>query len=429
MSHPRVRLRNMRSERRYRDRLYPTKGQQRQLARTFGCARVVYNDAVALRRNLWEQGGVKVGYGELDRAVITDAKKTPERAWLSEVSTVALQQAVRHAHRAYVNWWQHGTKPPRMRRKHGRQSFTLTQRGFRVRGAGDGSDRARVHLAKIGWVKVAWSRPLPSEPTSVTIVREPDGRYYASFVCAVEQRPEGPARTAGCGVDVGLHDLAVIVNADGSVEKVDNPRHLRAAERKLARAQRALSRKVGARKGEKASANYRKQRQKVAVLHRNVRDLRADHLRKLARRLIHENQVVAVEHLNVHGLARTRMARSIHDAAWGTLHRYLQEAAELHPDRDVVKVNARGTSRRCSGCGCDNGPKPLHVRAWACSCCGAQHDRDGNAARNILIAAGLAEIENACGPDMRPTQRHAGDADGEEAGTRRDDHREHAVAQ
>ncbi|MFO8075371.1 MAG: transposase, partial [Egibacteraceae bacterium] len=230
----------MRSERRYRYRLYPTKGQQRQLARTFGCARVVYNDAIALRRNQWEQGGVKVGYGELDRAVITDAKKTPERVWLSEVSTVALQQAVRDAHRAYVNWWQHGAKPPRMRRKHGRQAFRLTQRGFRVRGAGDGSDRARVHLAKIGWVKVAWSRPLPSEPTSVTIVREPDGRYYASFVCAVEQRDAGPAGSPGAGIDVGLHHLAVIVNADGSVEKVNNPRHLRAAERKLARAQRSL---------------------------------------------------------------------------------------------------------------------------------------------------------------------------------------------
>jgi len=418
----------MADERRYRFRCYPTVGQQRQLARTFGCARVVHNDAIALRRNLWRENQASVSYAVLDRTVVTDAKRTTARAWLSGVSTVALQQAVRDAHRSYENWWKGEQRHPRFKTRRGRQTFRLTKRGFRIRGVGDGSDDARVFLAKIGWVDVRWSRPLPSDPTSVTVVQEPDGRFYVSFVCKVEQRKPEPATSPGCGVDVGLNHLAVIVSVDGTVEKVNNPRHLRTAERKFARAQRSLSKKVGARKGEKASANYRKQRRRVAAMHRKVRDTRHDELRKLAHRLVHENQVVAVEQLNVKGLARTRMARSVHDASWATLRRFLEEAAGARPDRDVVAVDPRGTTRRCSTCGCDSGAKPLHVRAWTCTCCATFHDRDVNAAVNVMVAAGLANTENACGPDVRPTQPPAGDATGDEAGTHRSDHRTHAVA-
>lgn len=393
------------------------------LARTFGCSRVVYNDALALRRDRWSEHHEPVPYKDLDRLCITEAKTRTDRAWLAEVSTVALQQAVRDAHQAYQNWWKHGAAPPRFRRKTGRQAFRLTRRGFRIRGAGDGTDRAKVHLAKIGWVKVAWSRPLPSHPTSVTVVREPDGRYYLSFVCQTDNtRPAGHALSAGCGIDVGLTHLATIAYTDGTTEKIDNPRPLRAAERRLARAQRSLARKKGARKGEPQSANYQRQARKVAALHRQVRDIRHDHLRKLAHRLVHENQVVAVEALNLRGLTRTRMARSIHDASWATLRRFLEEAAERHPDRQVTAVDPRGTSRRCSTCGCDSGTKPLHVRTWTCGCCGTSHDRDINAATNVMVAAGLAETQNACGQHIRPPSPPGTAAALNEAGTHRADH-------
>jgi len=171
---------------------------------------------------------------------------------------------------------------------------------------------------------------------------------------------------------------------------------LRAAQRRLARAQRALSRK------QKGSANRAKARHRLAVAHRKVREKRADHHHKLALRLIRENQAVAVEDLAVAGLARTRLANSVHDAGWATLVRLLEAKAAQH-GRQVVKTGRwEPTSQTCSACGHRDGPKPLSVRAWACQACGAIHDRDSNAARNILVAAGLAETQNACGGSVSP---------------------------
>lgn len=387
---------------RYRYRCYPTPGQQRQLARTFGCVRRVFNDALNLRRQRWDDGNQPTSYAMLDRQCVTVAKRTPSREFLSEVSTVALQQGVRDLHTAYTNWWkslsgqsQAQQRPPRHRRRRGRQSFRLTRRGFRVRGVGDGSDGAKVHLAKIGWVKVAWSRILPSQPTSVTVIKEPDGRYYLSFVVERDDKgPLGPAAKPVCGIDVGLTHLATIVSTDGTVEKVDNPRYLQRAQRRLVREQRSLARR------QKGSRNRTKQRQLVATQHRKVKDARHDNLRKLARRIINDTQVVVIEGLDNAGLCRGPRAAQIHDAGWSILRRFLHEYADAHPDRSVVEVDPAGTTRRCSYCGCDGGRKPLRVRAWTCQCCDSDHDRDINAAHNILIAAGHAEIANACGGDV-----------------------------
>jgi putative transposase len=390
---------------RYRYRIDPTPRQRQALARAFGCARVVYNDALAERKRAY-QAGEKLSDTEIQRRVVTLAKSTPERAWLAEVASVVLVQACQDARRAHRNWLdslsgkRKGRRvgPPRFRIKHGRQSIRLTRNGFALH-------RRRLYLAKVGEVRVRWSRELPSVPSSATIIREPDGRYYASFVVDRDPTPLPPvARTAG--IDLGLISFATIAASDGTIETVANRRHLRAAERRLGRAQRALSRK------QKGSANRAKARHRVAVAHRKVRDQRADHHHKLALRLIRENQAVAVEDLAVVGLARTRLAKSIHDAGWARFVRLLEEKAAQH-GRQVVKTGRwEPTSQTCSGCGHRDGPKPLSVRAWCCAVCGTVHDRDVNAARNILVAAGLAETQNACGGSVSPgaTLAAAGEA-------------------
>jgi len=210
------------------------------------------------------------------------------------------------------------------------------------------------------------------------------------------------------GIDLGLARFATLAASEGTSETIANPRHLRAAQRRLARAQRQLARK------RKGSVNRAKARHRVAVCHRKVRDRRADHHHKLALRLARENQAVAVEDLSVKGLARTRLAKSVHDAGWASFVRLLQHKAAQY-GRRVVKVDRwEPTSQTCSGCGHRDGPKPLAVRTWAGPVCATVHDRDVNAARNILVAAGLAETQNACGAGVRPPAMAAVD---DEAGT------------
>ena len=268
---------------RYRYRIDPTPGQRQALARAFGCARVVYNDALSERQRAY-QAGESISDTEVQRRVVTQAKRTPERAWLAEVASVALVQACQDARRAYRNWFDSLTGKrkgrrvgrPRFRTKHGRQSIRLTRNGFALY-------RGKLHITKVGRVRVRWSRELPSVPSSVTVICEPDGRFYASFVVQRDPTPLPPvARTAG--IDLGLVSSATIAASDGTIETIANPRHLRAAMRRLAHAQRNLSRK------QKGSKNRANARLRVAVAHRKVRDRRADHLHKLALRLIRENQ-------------------------------------------------------------------------------------------------------------------------------------------
>ncbi|MGH3275987.1 MAG: RNA-guided endonuclease InsQ/TnpB family protein [Streptosporangiaceae bacterium] len=396
---------------RYRYRAYPSPAQDQMLARTFGCARVVFNDCLRLREEA-HQAGEKVSDTEIQRRVVTLAKATPEREWLAEVASVALVQACQDARRAYRNWFDslsgkrkgRGAGHPRFRsRKDHRQSVRLTRNGFALHGD-------RLYVAKAGDIRVRWSRPLPSEPSSVTVIREADGRYYASFVVEVAAAPLPPA-ARDVGIDLGLSTLAA--TSDG--EMIASPRHLRRRQRQLASAQRALSRK------EKGSANRARARIRVAVEHRKVREARADHLHKTAFRLVRDNQAVYVEDLAVSGLARTRLAKSVHDAGWATLVRLLEEKAQRY-GRTVVKVGRWfPSSQVCSMCAVKDGPKPLDVRAWTCGTCGAVHDRDMNAARNILVegrkvAAGQADTLNACGGTVRPGRAPARPG---ETGTRR----------
>lgn len=228
----------------YRYRIYPSPGQQQALARVFGCARVVYNDCLRLRDE-YHARGKNISDTEVQRRVVTLAKLAPERAWLSEVASVALVQACQDARRAYRNWFDslNGTrKGPKIRhpsphRKHGRQSVRFTRNGFTLYGA-------RLYVAKVGKIKVRWSRGLPSAPSSVTVIHEPDGRCYASFV--VQRRPQPlPPSGRDAGIDLGLDRL--VVTSDGEI--IANPRYLRSRQRRLAQAQRALARK------QKGSAN------------------------------------------------------------------------------------------------------------------------------------------------------------------------------
>ena len=376
---------------RYRYRMYPDSLQAVRLARTFGCARVVFNDSLRLRDQLHE-AGEKLSDTEIQTRVVTDAKRAPERAWLNEVASVALVQACQDARRAYRNWFdsmsgkRKGRRAghPRFRRKNNRQSVRLTRNGFRLR------DNDRVYLAKIGEVKVRWSRELPSEPSSVTVIKEPDGRYYLSF----EREPQPlPAIGSEVGIDLGLDRL--FATSGGEIE--DNPRFLRRRLRKLAHLQRAASRK------KKGSANRRAANKKVAVAHRKVRQTRLDHAHKTALRLVRENQTVYAEDLAVSGLARTRLAKSIHDAGWSQLLRLLGEKAEFHGRTFHQIGRFVPSSQMCSVCGRIDGPKPLKFRKWECPC-GAIHDRDVNAAKNIL-AVGQTERLNASGAHVSPASQ------------------------
>ncbi|MGH3122783.1 MAG: RNA-guided endonuclease InsQ/TnpB family protein [Streptosporangiaceae bacterium] len=389
---------------RYRYRIYPSAGQRQALARAFGCARVVYNDCLRVRDQA-HAAGEKISDTEVQRRVITLAKLTPERTWLAEVASVALVQACQDARRAYKNWFGSLTgrrkgpkiRHPKPRRKRGRQSIRLTRNGFALHGG-------RLYVAKTGEIQVEWSRVLPSEPSSVTVIREPDGRYYASFVVQREATPL-PACDREIGIDLGLHSL--VVTSDG--ETVANLRFYRVAQRRLRRAQRVLSRR------QEGSANRARARHRVAVVHRKVRDARLDHAHKTALRLVRDNQAVYAEDLCLAGLARTRLAKSVSDAAWSQLLRCIGQKAAQY-GRTFAKVGRfEPTSQVCSACGVKNGPKPLGVRRWTCAACGTVHDRDVNAARNIL-ALGRRERLNACGTGVRPPLMVAA---GAEAGTRR----------
>lgn len=377
---------------RYSFRLYPSAGQRMALARAFGCARVVYNDALRARETARSEDMPFPKTGDLSKQLITEAKNTPERAWLGEVSAVVLQQSLRDLDAAYRNFFDglKGKRPrmgaPRFKSKRDtRQSvrFTANARWSITPGQ-------KLRLPKIGDVKVKWSRSLPSTPSTVTVVKDSAGMYFASFV--VETGPEEalPETTPEVGIDLGLGYFAVL--CDGT--KVDSPRFLRRAEKRLKKAQRSLSRK------EKGSSNRNKARIKVARAHARVADARREFHHQLSTRLIRENQAVAVEDLAVKGLARTRLAKSVHDAGWSAFVAMLEYKAARY-GRTFVKIGRfEPTSQVCSRCGVKDGPKPLHVRVWTCGACGAVLDRDINAAVNVAKAAGLAV--SACGAQVRP---------------------------
>ncbi len=377
---------------RYNFRLYPTPCQREALARSFGCARVVFNDGLRLRQQAREAGEKYVSDAELSRRLITEAKTTPQRAWLGEVSSVVLQQALADLNTAYRNFFasisgkRKGRKvaPPRFRsRKDNRQAIRFTKNSrFKV------LDNGRLRLPKIGDVEVRWSRTLASEASSVTVIRDAAGRYFASFVVQTTDEPL-PELGSEVGIDLGLTHFAVL--SDGT--KVTAPKFLRRAARKLKRLQQALSRK------QRGSQNRKKAVVKVARAHARVADTRRDWQHKLSTAIIRDSQAVYVEDLCVVGLGRTRLAKSVHDAGWASFTGMLEYKAARY-GRTFARVDRFFPSTKmCSNCGRINDKMTLNLRSWTCPC-GSAHDRDVNAAKNIK-AAGQADF-NDRGAQVRP---------------------------
>lgn len=408
---------------RYRYRAYPDRRQVRVLSRLFGCVRVVYNDALAYARQAHASGA---GFPhDIQAHVLTRGKQTPERAFLKDAYGVCLIQSVNDAQTAYRNYFnslsgrRKGRRMglPRMKSRRDRYDsarFTRAAR-FTVTETADRDGNGIVRLpGRIGDLRFIQSRPLPSEPSSVTVIGEPDGRFYVSFVVTRPTRtPNTRSRdefARPVGVDVGLSAFAHTLTHDTTtgaetVAKIDTPAYLRRRERALARSQRNLSRK------QKGSRNRDKARIKVARLHRRVREARLDHAHQQAAAIITNHDFVAVEDLNIAGMTRTRStAKSVHDQALG---QFLTILAHKARNRGVTLTKVGRyypSTRTCSHCGDLTGPRgrrELHIREWDCTTCGTHHHRDINAARNILreglrvhtanntVADGQSETENA----------------------------------
>ncbi|MEV5049927.1 RNA-guided endonuclease TnpB family protein [Streptomyces griseoincarnatus] len=378
-------------KRAFKYRFYPTDAQAAELSRTFGCVRKVYNLALQARTEAWALRSERINYNATS-AMLTAWKKTEELAFLNDVSSVPLQQCLRHLQSAFTNFFGKRAKYPRFKsKKKSRKSAEYTTSGFRFR---DG----KLTLAKMAEpLDIVWSRPLPegAAPSTVTVSQDAAGRWFVSLLVEDPTVKPLPATGTAVGVDVGLDHLLTLSTG----EKVANPRHERKDRDRLALAQRRLARK------QKGSANRVKARQRVARIHARIADRRRDHLHKLTTRLVRENQTVVIEDLSIRNMVKNRsLARAISDAAWSDFRSMLEYKAQWY-GREVIAVDRFfPSSKLCSNCGTLRGKMPLNVRTWTCDC-GAVHDRDVNAAKNLL-AAGLAV--SACGAGVRPQRSTPG---------------------
>jgi putative transposase len=372
-------------KRAFKYRCYPTDEQAAEFARTFGCARLVYNRALEERTRAWYAEQRRMTYVDTS-AALTQWKKTDDLAFLNEVSSVPLQQALRHLQAAFAAFFDKRAKYPRFKsRKKSKASAEYTRSAFKWR---DGE----LTLAKMGGpLAIVWSRPLPegAEPSTVTVSRDAAGRWFVSILCAGTITRLDPSDKA-VGLDAGVTSLVTLSTG----EKVTNPRHERRDRERLTKASKDLARK------QKGSANRDKARIKVARVHARITDRRRDFLHKLSTRLVHENQVVVIEDLNVRNMVKNHsLARAISDAAWRELRIMLEYKADWYGRELVVIDRWFPSSKTCSQCGTIAAKMPLGVREWECGGCGTRHDRDVNAAKNVL-AAGLAV--SACGAGVRP---------------------------
>jgi putative transposase len=377
----------------YRCRAYPDPEQAGIFARTFGCVRLVWNKTLAERHRAYHEQGLNTSYKQTD-AALTAWKKTQELAFLSEVSSVPLQQTLRHQHAAFANFFAGRARYPRFKSRNGRQSAHYTRSAFRMN---YGELTVAKTTAPLAFV---WSWPevdlATLNPTMVVISRDTDGRWYVTF--AVDTDDPGPAPQAGheVGVDLGVKNFAV--TSDG--ERIANPRHLDRKARNLARYQRRMAR------CQRGSANRRKAKAKVARAHRKVRDARADFLHRTSIRLVRRADVIAIEDLNVCGMVKNRrLAKAISDCGWGEFRRQLEYKCARAGRRLVVIDRWSPSSKTCSACGYLLAELSLSTRHWTCPGCRTRHDRDINAAKNIL-AAGRAVARgtapgDACGAGVR----------------------------
>jgi putative transposase len=374
----------MEIKRAFRFRFYPTPEQEVILAKTFGCTRFAYNYMLRVRTDAWFKEQKRVGYHDTS-ALLTDLKKQPETIWLNEVSSVPVQQSLRHLQTAFGNFFAKRAKYPAFKRKNGQQSAEYTTSAFKW----DGKD---MRLAKMDApLNIRWSRTIPraAKVTTVTVSKDASGRYFASLLCddMVEPKHEAAGKV---GIDLGLTHFAILSTG----EKIAAPNAFRKNEARLATLQRRLAKK------QKGSANRLKSKLKVSRLHAKTADTRRDFLHKLSTRLVNENQVIAIESLAVSNMQKNHcLAKSISDASWSEFVRQL-EYKSLWYGRELVGIDRwYPSTKRCSDCGYTVSKLPLTVREWTCPECGTIHDRDINAAHNIL-AAGLAA--SVCGESVNP---------------------------
>lgn len=386
----------------YRYRLKPTVEQEKLLYQFASARRWVWNWALGRKRDHFRHTGKRLSYNDL-AAELTRLKQQPATAWLREIDSQSLQQALRDLENAYHHFFRrlrNGEKqkgfPKFKSRKTDLPRFRIPQRVT--------LEDARVSVPKIGLIKAIVHRPIEGGTKSATFKREANGHWYISLVAEQQLAPkvERPLITH-VGVDLGLKSLAVL--SDG--ETIENPRWYRIQARKLRRAQQALSRT------QKGSHNRTKARLGVARLHQKIKNQRSDFLHKLSTKLIRRFDLVSTEDLNVHGLARTKLATSVSDAGWGMFRTMLAYKAERNDTNLIAIGRFFPSSKTCGVCGQINADLTLSNRDWTCAC-GVRHDRDLNAARNIdreglrlfeqVVAAGCAETQNACGDVVRPIE-------------------------
>ncbi len=349
-------------------RAYPDKEQINLIEQTFGCCRLVYNRGLTMRDEALANGQ-KIGYNQTS-AMLTGLKRSDEFAFLRAVDSVALQQALRDLDRGFTNFFQKRSRHPAFRSKHSsRQSYRTVNQNDKIRIVG-----RYIRLPKLGYVKIRQSMDV-GHINHVTVERTPTGKYFV--ILNVDHQPEPRPNNGGSvGIDVGIREF--YTDSCGNV--VGNPKYLERSTKKLIREQRRLSRK------QKGSNNRSKQRIKVAIVHEKITNQRNDFLQKQSTMLVRENQTICIEDLNVKGMLRShRLARSIAGASWSRFLGMLEYKAAWYGNNVIRVPTTYPSSQTCGHCGYKNPlVRDLSVRRWKCPICGTEHDRDVNAAINIL---------------------------------------------
>lgn len=362
-------------------RLYPNQGQIQLLARFFGCVRWVYNFFLRMRIDIYEKTGKSLSVYDCMK-MLPELKKEEDTAWLAEADSTALQQSLRDLDRAFVNFYKRrnqGIGFPKFKKKMARKSYRTTYTRI--------VDDSHVWIPKVGLVKARITRPIQGRITSAAIKQAPSGKYFIVFTCV--DIPEPPKVKAGkaVGIDLGINSL--VTTSDG--KKIDGVADTRKLDKKLAREQRKLSRK------KKGSNNRKKQKIKVARVYEKIASKRKDHLHKVTAKIISENQVICSETLNVAGMMKNHhLAKSIAMQSFATILGFLEYKAKEKGKTFVQVDRWFASSKTCHKCGVKADAMPPSIRSWQCKTCGTRHDRDINAAQNIL-AEGLKVLEGTEG--------------------------------
>ncbi len=359
---------------RYKYRIYPNHVQIKKLNKLFGCCRYVWNQSLAHCNQLYADGIKKPSYTDLTKKFITQAKR--ELLWLKEVASTPLQQSLKDLDEAYQNFFNSCTgkrkgtkvKPPKFKSRKSQQSARFVGGNYKI-----GQDK--IYLPKIGKIKIIWSRPLASQPSSVTIIKDSTGRpSIASFVVEINPEPL-PKTNNSIGIDLGISTFATLSNG----EKILAPKPLKHNLKKLAKFQRKLA------KTEPGSKRRQRRRLKIARLHAKIKDIRTDFLHKLSTDLVRKYDTIVIEDLNVSGMIKNRkLAQAISDLGWRQFRTLTEAKCEKYGREFRIIDRWEATSQKCSYCGFKGGKKELNVRKWTCINCGTHHDRDVNAAINIL---------------------------------------------